>query len=176
MPTCRCSYQSTNRTSLGERYPSVSVEPFAGCPQARIVTDRRSAAFRRSRVQPAQECSLHRARQTNAAGPALFLAVLLLNLPDRIIWNTVRRTRPLSTTRSNTRCISSVSRTDTRPAMRAAILHERLLTSVQPASPVLVVVDFVDQLQTSSAASQPCCERYRSTRSGNEPACFGSSL
>ncbi len=41
--------------------------------------------------------------------PALFLAVLLLNLPDRIIWNTVRRTRPLSTTRSFTRWLRQES-------------------------------------------------------------------
>ncbi len=32
VPTSRLLCQSTNRTSLGERYPSVSVEPFAGCP------------------------------------------------------------------------------------------------------------------------------------------------
>ena len=34
------------------------------------------------------------------------------NYPERVIWNTVRKTRPLSTTRSNIRCISAVSRFD----------------------------------------------------------------
>ena len=41
------------------------------------------------------------------------------NWPERIIWNSVRSTRPLSTTRSNTLCISCESRFD-RTANSAA--------------------------------------------------------
>ena len=47
VPTCRYSYQSTNRTSLGERYPSASVEPYAGCPASSDhYRSTRSVAFR----------------------------------------------------------------------------------------------------------------------------------